>query len=49
MRWTLRWFIAVLQWLAAAPTFHMLSLTNISRLPAPAARALQMAAAAELE
>jgi hypothetical protein len=42
-------FIAVLQRLAAATTFHMLSLTNISRLSPPAARTLQMAATAKLE
>jgi hypothetical protein len=42
-------FTAVLQRLATAPAFHTFSLTDISRLPAPAARTLKMAATAELE
>jgi len=42
-------FTAVLQRLATAPAFHTFSLTDISRLPALAARTLQMPAPAEHE
>jgi hypothetical protein len=49
IRWTLPRFIAVLQRLAAAPAFHTIPLTDISRLPAFAARTLEVSAPAEHE